>query len=467
VDGGTAALLHVGRIKRPGRVHSPAAPRRAGPGRRLLRAPPVGRYVLSGRRPDPNRPSPIERAKIEVGWVPVGPFDEADRRATKQAHRRMSAYLREHFSEFDWQFPTAPPRALDAAADDDGGRAEPVALIDHGVAERDARRWDFALVVTPADLHSYFKPYALGVPSQAMQVATLSTARLGPEPPSSLSDEPPDGDDPDRPDVLGRRLGVLAMHLFGHLGDLDHSGDAADFMFAPRAVADLDGMRGYDYEAQERLRTELRDVADVRLEETGRYRHQRALFYLRATWQQRSDILGAVAETQPWAFPLRFSRLTTAAVSTMIVLLTAAEGWELSMSQPPGRVVLLTIGALGGTSAYLLKRQHLLARRRAPRLSEQRVKAVLSVTATVGVGMATTYALLFVVTLALSLFFFSDALVTGWVASVTEGGAALGWGHYFSLAGFVAALGLAIGALGASFEEEGYFRHVAFADEET
>jgi hypothetical protein len=35
------------------------------------------------------------------------------------------------------------------------------------------------------------------------------------------------------------------------------------------------------------------------------------------------------------------------------------------------------------------------------------------------------------------------------------------------MAGFIASLGIAIGALGASFEEHQYFRHIAFIDEET
>ena len=45
--------------------------------------------------------------------------------------------------------------------------------------------------------------------------------------------------------------------------------------------------------------------------------------------------------------------------------------------------------------------------------------------------------------------------------------APLGWTHFLSLAGFIASLGIIIGALGASFEAQVYFRHVAFVDEET
>ena len=36
-----------------------------------------------------------------------------------------------------------------------------------------------------------------------------------------------------------------------------------------------------------------------------------------------------------------------------------------------------------------------------------------------------------------------------------------------AFAGFVAALGLGVGALGGSFEDQTYFRHVAYVDEET
>lgn len=39
--------------------------------------------------------------------------------------------------------------------------------------------------------------------------------------------------------------------------------------------------------------------------------------------------------------------------------------------------------------------------------------------------------------------------------------------HYLSHAGLVAALGIVIGALGASFERQYYFQHITYVDEET
>ena len=67
-------------------------------------------------------------------------------------------------------------------------------------------------------------------------------------------------------------------------------------------------------------------------------------------------------------------------------------------------------------------------------------------------------------TLFLSQTFFSPHLIEGWAASLD--GKIYPY-HFFVLASFVASLGIIIGALGASFEEQGYFRHVAYVDEET
>lgn len=398
-----------------------------------------------------------EKPKLDVGWVLAGRLDDADRRAAARARARMRTYLRKTFPQFDWRFPTVARR--EAAS---GPVADPVELIDHGVVERDARRWDFALVITQTELTHYFKPYALGAPSRAVGVAVASTARIDPE----ALPAAPDDDEPSaagRVEVLGHRLFALLMHLLGHLGDLDHAEDPSDFMFDLPSVAALDGMSGYGEAAQRAFRREMHDAADVRLEETEHAWQRWGAFYLRAAWHNRQDILSAIAQIRPWEFPLRFSRLTTAAASTLVVLLLTAEAWELGMSQPPLLVSVLSLLSLGGTSAYLIERQHLLSRRRAARLSEQRVVAGLSVAAAVVLGMAATYVLLFGTTLLLGASIFNTGVIEGWSGL----GHAPDEAHYLTMAGFVAALGIAIGALGASFEEQGYFRHVASVDEET
>ena len=390
---------------------------------------------------------------IEVGWVLTGHLDAVDREAARKARGLMLGRLGEAFPAFAWKMPVLVRKELGLKE-----RVEPVALIDHGAVERDAQRWDFALVVTGAELVSYYKPFALGAPSQAVNVAVLSTARVDPAATRSGAD------DAERADVMARRLLALALHLFGHLNDLPHSDDPEDVMYDLKTVEDLDHMARFSDAALARLEGELQAEADLRLEETGRYRGRALLFYLRAAFQNRLDILKATLGIHPWAFPFRFSRLTTAAASTMLILVITAEAWDLGMSQPPLFVLAISLAALAGTCFFIIKRQHLLVRRRAQRLSEQRVVANTSVVLAVTLGMATVYALLFATTLFLSQTFFSDHLIEGWAASLDGDVRAR---HFFVLAGFVAALGIIIGALGASFEEEGYFRHVAFVDEET
>jgi hypothetical protein len=166
-------------------------------------------------------------------------------------------------------------------------------------------------------------------------------------------------------------------------------------------------------------------------------------------WRGRIDILRTIQQAKPWEFPFRLSRLTTAAVSALLVFLMTAEAWELGMSQSPERVMSLSCGALVITSVYILRRQRLLIRREMMPLSEQVVATNVSVIAVVCLGMLTTYGLLFFGALVFSLLFFQPVLVAGWAASLHG---AVSTRHYLILSAFLAACGLLVGALGASFE---------------
>ncbi len=401
----------------------------------------------------PNGNKAARPSLIEVGWVVAGRLDAVDAKALREARTRVLEQLRLHFPAYEWRMPAVTLKEVVLQ-----GRTPPTTLLDHGAGERDLRRWDYALVVTDTDLESHYKPFALGTPAKTINVAVLSTARIDPAASEdSLSQD-------DRVETLARRLTALALHLFGHLNDLPHDDDPDDFMFDLRTVHDLDAMTHFSEDDLERLRDAFDEVADLRLEETGAYRGKALLFYLRASWQNRGEIAAAVTHVKPWQFPFRLSKLTTAAASTLVLLVITAEAWDLGMSQPALRVLVLSLLALGGTSLYILYRQQLLVRRRALRLSEQRVVANVSIVLAVLLGMLTTYALLFVTTFALTRTLFGNHLVEGWAASL-DGDITLG--NYFILSGFVAALGLMIGALGASFEEQTYFRHLAYVDEET
>jgi hypothetical protein len=71
--------------------------------------------------------------------------------------------------------------------------------------------------------------------------------------------------------------------------------------------------------------------------------------------------------------------------------------------------------------------------------------------------------MLFSLTLLFAGALFPDQLVESWAASLAG---QIGWQNYVCLAELVASLGILIGALGASFEGQDYFRHIAYVDEE-
>ena len=397
--------------------------------------------------------TPVVR-NIVVGWLITHRLHPTIQRAVDQGRALLLDHLQQHFSEFHWRMPVVQ-RFESLRSDYD----EPVLLLDEGVHERDIQHWDYALVVTQANLRSYYKPYALAVPSRAVAVAVMTTARLLPQHGETLRSEDEDVA------LLARRIRALGLHLFGDLNGVLHASEPESFMFAPGASEDLDRMTAYGSTEQEQLHHELADVADLRLEEQPEVMRSGVLrFYAKATWISAGDIVSAIVQAKPWEFPFRLSRLTTAAVSALLVLLITAEAWDLGMSQPPWFVVHFSLAALTATSLFILKRQRLLLRRGVRRLTEQTVVTNVTISVVVFLGMATTYAILFLLTLGLSQLLFSRKLVAAW-AVLLNGHIEVS--HYLVFAAFVASLGIVIGALGASFELPAYFRHIAYADEET
>ena len=396
-------------------------------------------------------PDPAPTALIEVGWVLAGGLDEDERDACRTARLRMAKTLRAGFPGFRWHFPVAHRSDFPIRR-----RVEPVDLLDLGVAEREVRRWDFALVVTGAELESYYKPFALATPSKAAAVACLSTARLD----LGIADDDEE-DTRAQTTLLAGRLFALAMHIFGDLCGVPHADERQSFMWMPSATADLDAMTTFVDDDRKAFDEALDDVADVRLEETTtHWRIGPALFYLKTVLINGRDVLSSLVQIKPWLFPLQFSKLTLAAASTLVVLLITEEAWTIGTSQSPAWIAAFSAIALGLTSLYIIKRQHLLIRRERGRLTEQVALANVTVSLAIVFGMATTYVVLFGLTMGFSMLLFPDPLVAKWTGRVAT------LGLHATLAGFSATLGLLIGALGASFEDEAYFRHVTYIDEE-
>ena len=390
---------------------------------------------------------------IEIGWSIAGRLDDADREAFHRARDHLLAYLQKTFAGFIWRMPVVRREELVRT-----NREELVVLLDYGIAERDAKHWDFAFIITDADLIGHYKPYTLGAPSRAVNVAVISTARLDPHTAPPTASE-------DRQAIIARRIVALALHLFGHLNGLPHQEDPRACMYDLQTAEDLDRMSSFTPALEERLRATLQEVADVRLEEEPTSVRAHPLrFYVRAAWTSRAAIMSAIVQAKPWSFPFRLTRLTTAAVSALLLLLVTAEVWDVGMSQSAAQVIGFSLFALLLTSIFTLIRQRLLVRRQVRSLSEQTVITNIAIASVVVLGMLTTYGLLFSSVLALSLLIFSQPVIADWVVSLDGDVQAM---HYVVLAAFVASLGILIGALGGSFEEQYHFRHTTYIDEET
>lgn len=398
-----------------------------------------------------------ERSTIEIGWVIAGQLDDADYEAVRRARAEMLDELNREFSEFSWRMPVVRRPEMVSTV-----RAEPVVLLDRGRDERSSHHWDFAVVVTQADFITHYKPFALAIVSRGLDSGLISTSRIDP----AAFDENISRDE--RVQVIAGRVKTLARHLLGHLCGLSHDEAADSLMRDVREVADLDQMSVMGPRQSEDFAACLRQIADTRLEEQqGAERQSSIGFFVRSMWLNRHEILDAVRQAKPWEFPRRLTRLTTAAVSAVVILMMTAEAWDFALSQTRAVTLSLAVTSLVLTTVYVARRQQLFVGRKRRQRSEQAVITNVSTAAIVFAGMTATFSSLFAAIALLGGLLFSGELVATWATSIHQNGSDVVWSHYVRFASVAASLGITIGALGASFEDQHHFRHITFVDEET
>lgn len=388
-------------------------------------------------------------SRIEIGLIYTGKPRDAAFSRMEQTRDRLLQNLSAAFPEYRWILTV---RCRDRRSTE--ARIEPTDLLQLGSEERDAHEWDFAIVVTPRDLVSHYHQFSLAVVSRSLDLAVVSLSRLN-------AGEQSNGQ---HDEDLESRLQRLILHVLGHLNGLSDDDDRANVMFHPADADDLAEPAGFADSQIESLRKNLQQIADLRLEEQeDAERSYLWSFYLRSMWINRHEIVDALWQARPWEFPIRLARLTAAAVSSALLLLITAETWDVALNQSPGAVGLLISFALLLTTGFVVKRQHLLVSRRKRRVTEQAVIANVAAVGIVFIGMATTAVLLFSLALAAGVSLFPPELVESWAASAHV---SCDFPCYLQMATFVASIGILIGSLGASFEEQHHFRHIVLVDEE-
>ncbi len=396
----------------------------------------------------------VNKLLVEIGVVIAGPLDDVDRQAAMLAIEQLKEFLARTFLEFS--FTLLLNRRPELAGE---GRVQPSVLLQQAAQDRDARHWDFVFVLTASELVGQYSPFCFSALSRPLDAAVISLSLIDPQ---MISEEAQTGD---RIAQIAQRTNRLMLHALGHLTGLSRHEDSGNLLFHPAIAVEIDAMGQFNPEQLQVMRAALIEIADQRLEEMDTHQTSKLKFLLHAAWINRREIVEAIIGAKPWEFPRRLNRLTIASVSTIAILFMSAESWDLALSQAIDRVFILAILSLSLTSLYVVIRQQLLVRR-GRHHTEQTVVTSASAFGIVMMGMLVMWVTLLLIGIGFSWLLFAPELIASWASSSQLNSVDVGITTTVQMNCFSASLGLLIGALGASFESQNYFRHIIFVDEE-
>lgn len=391
---------------------------------------------------------------VEIGVILAGSLNKIDESAAQQAIDEFVDFLKSAFPELRWRLiQVRRPESVVSR------RTAPSVLLQQALEERDQQHWDFAFVLTSAELDSHYSNHCLAALSRPLDAAVFSLSLIDPQAIGQASESE------QRVTTMAHRLSRLMLHALGHLLGLSRHRAPDNLLYRPAAASELDAMQHFSDRQIATMRSALVETADQRLEERSGKPPSALAFTVRSAWINAREIGQAIVAARPWQFPRRLSGLTLASASTLVVLLMTAESWDLSLSQDAERVAGLAIVAWIGTTAYVVVRQQLIVPN-VNRRSEQIVVTTFSAVGIVFTGMLVTWLMLAAVALAIACLLFGPELIASWATSSRISIRQIGLDDKAQMAAFSASLGLMIGALGTSFESQHYFRHVIFVDDE-
>ena len=371
---------------------------------------------------------------VHLGWVLAA--DERDHtvlQAYDLAHQRLLTVVEAQFPQFSWVLETVTHRTFVAQ-----GALDPLPLLELGVQEKISNGWDYALVVVPNELTPRARAFVLAVPSSALEVAVVSSARM-----TGAED-------------FADRLAGLALHQLGHLWGLNHAADG------PMALPEDDNIfRAGPFPAAQAAIVVIRlsKASDSRLEEQhGQWNW--VSFHLHTVLAAPRSIMRDIWGAAPWLLPLRMGRLTAAAAVSIVFLLLGAEAWEVGINFTPLHLIIGACGIVVGATSFMYWGQNLSQISRHSGWNEQLTRTRVVLFTTLLVGMGALWLVIFVVALCAAAAL-PRAVPTGWV------GEPLGVGAFARYAAFLAIIGVAAGALGGNLEDTDTLKAHLYFDEET
>lgn len=371
---------------------------------------------------------------VNIGWlVAVDVSNEKILRNYDRARQGLLKILSDQFPQFRWEMPFVHRRQLSPHQ-----VVDPLVTLELGVHEKIYRTWDYVLVIVPNELKPRDRVFTIGVPSSALEVAVLSTARLEME------------------QEFSERLVGLALHLLGHMWGLEHRDIGP--MMPPEECETLCARRFLPDEAAAII-DRLEEVADARVEEQQATTNW-LTFHWHAFWADPKSIVVDIWGYAPWKIPFRMGRLTAAAAISVVFLLLGAESWEIGVNLSILTLIMGAAISVVASTLFIFLGQNLSQISREIGWREQLSRTRILLFLTLLLGMLSLWAVLFAI-------LFAMVLVVPRHIPVEWLGQSLEQSDLARHAAFMATLGVFAGALGGNLEEENELKARLFYDEET
>jgi hypothetical protein len=346
-------------------------------------------------------------AEVTIGFIaaPGLPADLADDVAT-QLIRTMAA----RYPDANWRTRLVVDGLVPASA-------PTTELVDAAHRRLLGEDWEMAICLTDVPLRIGRRPLA-GHASPTHRVGLVSVPALGPR-------------------NVGERAVDTALGMLGVLLDLPSDVLASD-----------------DHGSHPRLQQRLVDLSELADEDPE---HGPTGLAALASGGRIRLLIGMLRANRPWRLATHLYRALIAALATAAFALVTTDVWIISASLDLARLAVVGALSMGVTVASLIA-VHGLWERGGPGMARDQILLFnATTTATVAVGFASLYAVLFLICLAAA-----GLLITTDVLSETVG-RSIGWEEYLKLAWLASSLATVGGALGAGLESDDVIREAAYA----
>jgi len=379
-----------------------------------------------------------KRPLLQIGLVSTAIEASLESSVTTGIRARLEDSLVAQFPDFHWEFETAhSPHHTEEELHD------PLHLVETAFREKVARHWDAAILVTDTPIRGNTRPFTVAIPSSALEVGVVSRALF-----ETAEDS----------EATAVKTAAVIVFLLGSLWGLAPSGEGA--MQVPGRLDDIE-LESFNETQTAWLRERLSEVADARIEEkdAGSSRRNLPAFYLQSLLANPRGIASDVIGYRPWWQPFRLSRLTAAAVVSVVFLFLGAEAWEIGFHLSPGVLLGGTLLSVFISAIAIYSGQNLSEIAPAGALNEQLARTRIVLFLCLLIGMLSLGVVLFTISLAVASVL-PEARIETWTGKDPDLEA------LSRFATFTAMLGVLAGALGGNLEENADLKARFFFDEE-